>query len=85
MQDLGPIILEALRLSLTLSLPVLGVALVVGAGVGLLQAATQLSEPSINAIARLLAGGLVLAFSARWMGAELVRYTTTLWQALPSL
>ncbi len=85
MHDLGPIIAEALRIALLLSLPALGVAFVVGASVGLLQAATQLSEPSINALARLLAVGLVLALGAPWMGTELVHYTRALWQTLPGL
>jgi len=83
--DLGATILEALRLALSLSLPALGVALVVGAGVGLLQTATQLAEPSINAIARLIAVGFALALGARWMGGELTRYTATLWQGLAGM
>lgn len=85
MHDLGPTVLDALQIALMLSLPALGVAFVVGAGVGLLQAATQLSEPAINAIARLLAVGALLALCAGWMGAEIVRYTLTLWQSLPGL
>lgn len=83
MHDLGPLVVDALQIALMLSLPALGLALVVGAAVGLLQAATQLAEPSINALSRLLAVGLVLALCARWMGEELVRYTLALWQALP--
>ncbi len=83
--DLGPTILDALRLALILSLPALGAALAIGTLVGLFQAATQLHEPSVNAIARLLAGGLALSLSARWVGAELVRFTTELWHNLPNL
>jgi len=83
--DLAPTVLDALRLALMLALPVLGAALVVGTLVGLFQAATQLHEPSVNAIARLAAGGLALSLSARWMGAELVRFTAALWHSLPGL
>ena len=85
MQEAGPIIQDALRVALTLSLPALGIAFVVGATMSLLQAATQLTEPALNAIARLLAVGVLLSLCASYMGHEIVRYTLALWQTLPAL
>lgn len=70
---------------MTLSLPALGVAFMLGVGVGWLQAATQLAEPAVNAITRLVGVGLVLAASARWMGHELVQFTEQLWRDLPGM
>jgi len=77
--------LDALYLALRLSLPCLGVAFVVALLVGLLQMLTQLREPVLNAIPRLLSVGLVLALSFGALGAELVSFTARLYQDLPNL
>ena len=77
--------LDALYLALRLSLPCLGVAFVVALLVGLLQMLTQLREPVLNAIPRLLSVGLVLALSFGALGAELVSFAARLYQDLPNL
>lgn len=79
------IALDALYLALRLSLPVLGVAFVVAALVGLLQMMTQLREPVLNGIARLLSVGLVLSLSFGALASELVSFTTRLYRDLPAL
>lgn len=76
---------EGLYLALRLSLPVLGVAFVVSAVVGLLQATTQLLEPTLSAVPRALCVGVTLALSGAWMGAELSGFASRLLQALPEL
>ncbi len=85
MLDLGLTVVDALRMALLLALPVLGVAGLVGVGVGLVQAATRLAEPSLNAMARLLSGGVVLAVCGPFMGTKLTHYTTALWSTLEGL
>jgi flagellar biosynthesis protein FliQ len=76
-------LLDALHLALLSSLPLLCVAWVVALGIGLLQAATQITEPAVNAIARLLVGLFALSLSAGWMGSQIMSFTTTLWQSMP--
>lgn len=61
---------HALVLSLVVALPVLGVAAIVGLVVAALQAATQIQDPTIAHLPRLLAVGAVLVVLGRWMGAE---------------
>ncbi len=65
---------EALLLALLVSAPPLGAALVVGAAVGVLQAATQVQEPSIAVVPRLVAVLGALALAAPWIGAHVVRF-----------
>ena len=85
MADPLPIALDALYLALRLSLPVLSVAFAVALVVGFLQTLTQLREPSLSAIPRVLSVGLVLALSAAVWGSELTGFAARLYQALPEL
>jgi flagellar biosynthetic protein FliQ len=79
------IALDAVYLALRLSLPALAVAFVVALIVGLLQLLTQLREPVLNGIARLLCVGLVLSLSFGALSAELVSFTARLYGDLPKL
>jgi flagellar biosynthesis protein FliQ len=65
---------EAILLALTVSAPPLVAALVVGAATGVLQAATQIQEPSLGVVPRLVAVLGSLAVFAPWIGARLVRF-----------
>jgi len=62
---------SALMLSVLLTLPVVGLAAVVGLLVAAFQAVTQLQDPTIAHLPRFLAVALVLAIVAPWMGAQI--------------
>jgi flagellar biosynthetic protein FliQ len=64
---------------------VLAVSLMVGAVIGLLQAATQVQEHTVSFVPKLLAVALVLAISGGWMSGQVVHYTSGLWQSIPEL
>lgn len=76
---------QALMMGLVIALPMLGVALVIGVAVGLLQAATQVNEPSIAFIGKIFALAAVLAMGGGWMLARLAQFTITLYQRIPSM
>jgi type III secretion HrpO family protein len=61
----------ALMLAVVLSLPVVGVAALVGLVVAAFQAVTQLQDPTLSHLPRLLVVALVLALAAPWMGAQI--------------
>jgi type III secretion protein S len=65
---------EALLVALLVSVPPLGAALVVGVVTGVLQAATQVQEPSIGVVPRLAAVLGALALAAPWIGARVARF-----------
>jgi len=74
MAELAALAEMALLLVITLSLPVVGVAALVGVVVAGFQAATQLQDPTISHLPRMLAVALVLAVLAPWMGAEITGF-----------
>jgi type III secretory pathway component EscS len=65
---------EALLVALLVSVPPLGAALLVGAVTGVLQAATQVQEPSVGVVPRLAAVLGALALTAPWIGARVARF-----------
>ena len=68
------VVREALVVALLASAPPLAAALLVGATTGVLQAATQVQEPSIGVVPRLVAVLVALAVAAPWIGARVVRF-----------
>jgi flagellar biosynthetic protein FliQ len=62
---------DALLLALSLSLPVVAVAALVGFVVAAFQAATQIQDPTVAHLPRLLAVIAVLVVLAPWMGHEM--------------
>jgi type III secretion HrpO family protein len=74
-QNLLQLAQEALKLSVLVSLPVVGAVALVGLLVSLLQAAMQLQEQSLGQLARLVATLAVLTVAGSWMGNEILRFT----------
>lgn len=66
----------ALVLGVLLSMPVLLAALLVGLVVGAFQSATQVQDPAVSHLPRLVAGGVALALAGPWMGRELAAFAT---------
>jgi type III secretion protein S len=63
-----------LMLVLLVSLPVVAVAVLVGLVVGLLQAVTQIQDPSLPFGAKLIACVAVMAALGPWAGSELLQF-----------
>jgi len=76
---------EALVLMVIASMPPVLAGLVVGVGMGLLQAVTQVQEPTLSVVPRLCAALLALAVAFPWIGAHLLRFTVSLLQAVGSV
>jgi flagellar biosynthesis protein FliQ len=74
---------EALLLVLVVSAPPLLAALAVGLVTGVLQAATQVQEPSVAVVPRLAAVLGALTLAAPWIGARVVRFAQTCLDLLP--
>lgn len=74
---------QGLLLTLILSMPAIAVASVVGVLFSLFQALTQIQEQTLSFAIKLVAVGVTLALTSRWIGIELYNYTVTLFGALP--
>ena len=75
---------QALTMMLTVSAPVLLVALVVGLVVSIFQAATQINEATLSFVPKVLAAVAVLAIAGPWMVTTLVDYIRQMLMAIPS-
>ncbi|HEX6832658.1 MAG TPA: flagellar biosynthetic protein FliQ [Rudaea sp.] len=79
------VIQSALQLALVVAAPLLVAALVVGVLIGLLQAATQINEPSIAFVGKLGALALVIFAVGPWMMARLVEFAADLIHRIPAI
>jgi type III secretion HrpO family protein len=65
---------EALILAALVSLPVIGVAAVVGLLVAAVQAATQIQDPTIAHLPRVVAVTATIALLGPWMGSQIATF-----------
>lgn len=66
-------------------LPVLGVTMLVGLVLSVLQAVTQVQEMSITLVPKLLAAGVAVVAFGPWMLRTLCRFTVALWSQIPAM
>lgn len=83
--DLVSHVIRALLLVLWLSLPPILVASVVGTLFSLFQALTQIQEQTLSFAIKLIAVGITLFLTARWVGGEIFNYTVSLFDSFPML
>jgi flagellar biosynthesis protein FliQ len=76
---------KAMWVTLQISLPVLGVSLVVGLLVSIFQAVTQLQEPTLTFIPKILAVVVVIVVAGPWMMNTMLGYTIELWSGISSI
>jgi len=76
---------EAVKMILLISLPMLGVALVVGIAISLFQAVTQIQEMTLTFVPKIIAvfGAMILA--APWMTEKMISFTQHLFNMIPTL
>ena len=73
---------QALEVTLMVSAPMLLAGLVVGVLVSLFQAVTQIQEPTLTFIPKILAVSLALLFFLPWMVTILLQFTRHVFEAL---
>ncbi len=69
--------------TLKLGGPILGVALVVGVAIGILQAVTQVQEMTLTFVPKIIAIGLTILVCGAWMLRSLVGFTEELLRRIP--
>lgn len=66
---------RALLLCVWVSVPVLGVAALVGLVIAVVQAATQVHDAALSHLPKFLAVSLALALAGPWMGRQVLAFT----------
>lgn len=73
---------NALKITLYVSAPLLGLSLIVGLLVSIFQATTQIQEQTLSFIPKILSVIVAIAVFGTWMLNTLVEYTTELYESI---
>lgn len=76
---------EAIKLALLLSLPLLGVGLIVGLLVAILQATTQIQEMTLSFVPKIVAVLLTLLAVSPWIIQKIAGFTSNLILSIPTI
>mgnify|MGYP001100775638 FL=1 len=76
---------EALWVAILISGPLLGVALIVGLLIGIIQAATSINEMTLSFIPKLAAMVIVLILVGSWQISVIVDFTRRLFERIPTM
>ncbi len=76
---------EAIELTLLISLPMLGLGLLVGLAVSIFQAVTQIQEMTLTFVPKILAVMLGLLVSFPWMMNKMLDFTRQLIANIPAM
>ena len=77
------VIYQGVTTILMVSLPIVGVGLMVGFMVSLFQAVTQIQEQTLTFVPKVVSVLLMVAFTSPWIISMMVDFTTTLWSSIP--
>ena len=77
--------LQTMMLAAKVAAPVLLTALLVGFLISLFQAATQIQEQTLSFVPKVIAVAIALLVSGNWVLSEMVTFTQSLFDMLPSL
>lgn len=76
---------KAITMALILAGPVMLVSLLVGSLISLVQAATQINEPTLSFVPKMIGIILVLVVLGSWMLQQILVFTAELFNSLPGL
>ena len=76
---------DGIILVLILSLPSIGLGLLIGLCIALFQALTQIQEQSLTFVPKMIIVMLMLMITMAWMASQLVAFCEKLWVMIPSL
>ncbi len=74
---------EAIILTISVSMPMLGLGLIVGLAVSIFQAVTSIQEMTLSFVPKIIAVFLGLLFFAPWMLEELTTFTRKIIENIP--
>lgn len=65
--------------------PFLGMVLAIGVVVGVLQSVTQLQEPTLSFVPKLVGAGIIIVFAGNWMLSELLEFAREVIVSSPNI
>jgi flagellar biosynthetic protein FliQ len=76
---------DALIVAAKLGAPILITSLVVGFAISLVQSITQIQEVTLSFVPKAVAVAVAMVVAGQWMIAEMVSFTTDLFNRIPAL
>ena len=83
--DVTEIALETMLLAAKIAAPILLTALLVGFLISLFQAATQIQEPTLSFVPKMIAVSIALLVTGNWVLNQMITFTQSLFAELPRL
>jgi flagellar biosynthetic protein FliQ len=74
---------QAIKLTILLSMPMLGLGLIAGLTISVFQAVTQIQEMTLTFVPKIIAVFLGLLFAAPWMLDEITTFTIRIFENIP--
>jgi flagellar biosynthetic protein FliQ len=74
---------EAIRITILVSMPMLGLGLAVGLLIAIFQATTQIQEMTLTFVPKILVVLMALLYFAGWMLEQLMQFTITVIEQIP--
>lgn len=68
-----------------ISAPMLGIALIIGLAISLIQAVTQVQEQTLSFVPKLMAVAITFIVALPWIIQVLIRYTVELFRSIPTI
>lgn len=75
---------QSIELALMISLPMLGIGLIVGVAVSIVQAATQIQEMTLSFIPKIVSIFVALLISFPWIMDKMVTFTQNVFLNIPN-
>lgn len=75
---------QAIELALMISLPMLGIGLIVGVAVSIIQAATQIQEMTLSFIPKIVSIFIALLISFPWIMDKMITFTQNVFLNIPN-
>ena len=76
---------RSIEITLLMSLPMLGVGLIVGVIISIIQAATQIQEMTLTFVPKILSIFVAVLFAFPWMMDKMTTYTAELIKDIPNI
>lgn len=76
---------QALLVAVLISLPMIGLSLIVGLFIAIFQATTSIQEQTLTFVPKIVATLLAAALFGNWMLSYTMDYTISLWGMFPTL
>jgi flagellar biosynthetic protein FliQ len=79
------VLYQGVTITLMVSLPVVGVGLLIGFTISLFQAITQIQEQTLTFVPKVVGVLLMVAFTSPWIISLIIDFTTSLWGNIPAM